>query len=324
MAGRAPPLVFGEALVDAFPEALIPGGAPFNVACHLAALDLEPLLLSRIGADAGGAQLQAAAKRHGLRLDGVQHQPLLGTARVLVHEYPDGHVFEIPADLAFDHIDAGAALAAVATRLPPPDAGWLYHGTLALRSETSRAALAAVRSSRPFRVFVDLNWREAGPTPAQILPLLHDIDVLKLSETELTLLLGWLQVPAPSQARPQVGSHHPALAALAERTGARWILVTHGGDGAAVWSADGLCRASVAAPRAANLVDTVGAGDAFSARMLAALVCGQCAHHALASAVAFASASVGWRGAVPDDLSVYDGLLHPAARPPSSDPSAAA
>lgn len=322
MAGLVRPLVFGEALVDAFPETLIPGGAPFNVACHLAALGLAPLLLSRIGADAGGDQLRVAASRHGLRLDGVQCEPMLGTARVLVHERPDGHVFEIPVDLAFDHIDANAALAAAAD-LAASDAAWLYHGTLALRSETSRAALAALRGSRRFRVFVDLNWREAGPTPAQILALLHDIDVLKLSEAELTQLLGWLHLPAPSQARPPVGSHHPALAALAERTGARWILVTHGGDGAALWSAEGRCHASVAAPRITSLVDTVGAGDAFSAYMLAALVHGQSAHQALAAAVAFASTSVGWRGAVPDDLGVYDGLLHPAAWPPSSDPSAA-
>ncbi len=323
MACLARPVVFGEALVDAFPEALVAGGAPFNVACHLAALGLSPLLLSRLGADAGGDQLRTVATHAGLGLDGVQHEPRLGTARVLVHERADGHVFEIPADLAFDHIEAGAALAAVAARQPSPDAGWLYHGTLALRSETSRAALAAVRRSRSWRVFVDFNWREAGPTPAQILPLLRDIDVLKLSETELSLLLGWLQIPAPSQVRPPVGSHHAALAALAEYTGARRILVTHGSDGAAVWSADGWCRASVAAPRTVRVLDTVGAGDAFSARMLAALVGGQSAQHALASAVAFASASVGWRGAVPDDLGVYDGLLHPALSPPSSDPSAA-
>ncbi|MDE1895217.1 MAG: hypothetical protein KGH90_12910 [Xanthomonadaceae bacterium] len=323
MAGQVPPLIFGEALVDAFPNALIPGGAPFNVACHLAALGLQPLLLSRIGADAGGARLRAAATRCGLRLDGIQHEDVLGTARVLVHERADGHAFEIPADLAFDHIEAAGALAAVDAALAATPAGWLYHGTLALRSEVSRAALAAVRGSRPFRVFVDLNWREAGPTPAQILSLLHDIEVLKLSEAELSLLLGWLQLPAPSEARPEVGAGHPSLAALAERTGARWILVTHGGDGAALWSADGQCRASVAAPVASCLVDTVGAGDAFSARMLAALLRGQPAGQALAAAVAFASASVGWRGAVPEDLSVYDGLLPPAAAPPSPHPSAA-
>jgi len=319
MGGLAPPVVFGEALVDAFPEALIPGGAPFNVAGHLAALGLTPLLLSRIGADAGGARLRAAAQRYGLRLDGVQSETLLGTARVLVHEHADGHVFEIPAELAFDHIEAGAALAAVAARLPQPSASWLYHGTLALRSETSRAALAAVRGSQRFRVFVDLNWREAGPTPAQTLSLLHDIEVLKLSETELSLVLGWLQIPAPSPTRPPVGSYHPALAALAGRTGARWILVTHGGGGAVVWNAAGLCTASEAAPLAPHIVDTVGAGDAFSARMLAALVCGQSADQALAAAVTFASASVHWRGAVPDDLSVYDGLLDTAALPPPAD-----
>ncbi|MCW8809220.1 MAG: PfkB family carbohydrate kinase [Rhodanobacter sp.] len=321
MAASASPVLFGEALVDAFPDALVPGGAPFNVACHLSVQGLAPLLLSRIGDDDAGTRLRAGASHCGLTLQGVQMEPVLGTARVIVHEQEHGHAFEIPAELAFDHIDAAAAVAAVSS-LAPTATDWLYHGTLALRAPASRAALVAVRASRAFRVFVDLNWREAGPPPAQILSSLQGIEVLKLSEAELSRLLGWLQLPAPPETRPLAGTRHPSLATLIRHTAARSILVTHGGDGAAIWNAEGVCSASMSAPTPPRMVDTVGAGDAFSARMLAALVRGQTAEDALAGAVAFASASCGWRGAIPADLGAYDTVSLAAAAPHPADPMA--
>lgn len=320
MSAASTPIVFGEALVDAFADALIPGGAPFNVACHLAVFGLAPLLLSRIGKDAAGRQLEAAARHCGLALEGVQTDTRWGTPRVLVCERDGRHSFRIPAELAFDHLDADAATRAVVSRLTPGTEGWLYHGTLALRAAATRRALAAVRDSGEWRVFVDLNWREAGPSPTQILSRLHGIEVLKLSEAELTRVLGWLQLAPPSEARPDEGSMHSSLAALAEHTGARWILVTHGGEGAALWDGAGRCHASIAATAPTRLVDTVGAGDAFSACMLAALLRGKDAAEALVDAVAFASASCGWRGAIPTDRRAYE-FSAAATTAPCSSPS---
>lgn len=299
------PVVFGEALVDAFVETLVPGGAPFNVACHLAAFGMAPLLLSRIGNDAAGIQLKVAARHCGLLLDGVQIDATMGTPQVLVREEHGQHSFHIPDELAFDHLNAEAAASAVASRLPQDTGSWLYHGTLALRAPTARHALATVRAARDWNVFVDLNWRDSGPSAAEILSLLHDVDILKLSETELATVLGWLKLPVPALSRPQAGSIHASLAILSQRTGARWILVTYGSDGAACWDSTGRCHASIAANAPARLVDTVGAGDAFSACILATLLRGRDMHDALRHAVAFASASCGWRGAIPQDLRIY-------------------
>ena len=293
------PLVFGEALVDAFADGMVPGGAPFNVACHLAALGLSPILLSRLGDDAAGTVLRDAAARCGLSLDNAQADR--ASARVRVHEGPAGHAFEIPDDQAFDRIDADAAVSAAGQTA---EGSWLYFGTLALRAAASRQALAAVRAARRHRAYVDLNWRAAGPAPADILDLLHDIAVLKLSEEELARLLGWLG-HAGSWGMPAVGDHDDSIAALCERTGAGTLLVTHGAAGAAAWDARGRCTARVEAPALASLVDTVGAGDAFSGMMLAGLARGHAPEDMLGHAVAFASASCGWRGALPDDPAVY-------------------
>jgi fructokinase len=81
--------------------------------------------------------------------------------------------------------------------------------------------------------------------------------------------------------------------------------VTHGGEGAVAWDAGGHCVARAPAPPLARIVDTVGAGDAFSGMMLAGLTQGEAAEAVLDRAVAFASASCGWRGALPADPAVY-------------------
>jgi len=295
----AVPIVFGEALVDAFADALVPGGAPFNVACHLAALGLRPLLITRLGADAGGRLLEASAQRCGLSLRGAQRER--HTARVEVRESAAGHLFEIPPGQAFDRIEAIPAVQATAGLGEPR---WLYFGTLALRGETSRHALAALRASAPHRAFVDLNWREAGPSPALILDALQDIEVLKLSDAELLRVLDWLGLPAV-RGVPQPGEQQAAIGRLCAQLGVRQLLVSHGADGAAAWDAHGCCSARAAAPPLPRLVDTVGAGDAFSAMLLAGLLRGRAPAAMLGQAVAFASLSCGWRGALPAQADLY-------------------
>lgn len=300
IASVATPIVFGEALVDVFGDLLKPGGAPFNVACHLAALGLAPLMITRIGMDDAGALLHNTAARFGLSMQAAQSESL--SARVEVRESDGGHVFEIPAGQAFDHIEANHALQAASVIGDP---GWLYFGTLALREPTTRAALAALRASRPYRVFVDLNWREAGPEPEVILEVLRDVEILKLSDAELGQLLPWLGL-TDSPAIPVLGEQRSAMATLCRRVGARHILVSHGAEGAAAWDAGGCCVARVQSPPMPWLRDTVGAGDAFSALMFAGLLMDHPVASTLEHAVAFASLSCGWRGALPEATGLYD------------------
>ncbi len=125
-----PIALFGEAVLDAAPSGTTPGGAPFNVACHLGRLGFEARLLTRVGADAGGREILRAIRACGLPRSGVQVDPRVATRRASASATaPHGPSFEIPARQAFDAIDARAARAAFVRARP----GLLYFGTLAQR-----------------------------------------------------------------------------------------------------------------------------------------------------------------------------------------------
>ena len=71
-------LLFGEILIDRFPDREVLGGAPFNVARHLHAFGCTPVLITRVGQDAAGARLlqtlkSAGMTTHGVQLDFVHH-----------------------------------------------------------------------------------------------------------------------------------------------------------------------------------------------------------------------------------------------------------
>jgi fructokinase len=304
-------IVFGEALVDAFHDSLVPGGAPFNVACHLAGLGFHPRLISRIGNDEAAQKLRVMAQRVNLDLSTVQVDRLRGTGRVNVLEGPHGHVFQIDRDQAYDHIDAEDALSNALDYTALDDARnastWLYFGTLALRSADNRASLAAVRRSVKHRAFVDLNWRAAGTTCEQALAAMDNIAVLKVSAEELAQVLRWLgHSNARAGSMPSMGEFREEQQALMLALGLDDLLVTYGADGAAAWAASGICAARVPAVAVSVLQDTVGAGDAFSAMALACLMQGLSIEQLLSRAVAFAAAVCGERGALPQRAHFYD------------------
>jgi fructokinase len=290
-------VVFGEMLVDQFASGPVVGGAPFNVARHLAALGLAPLMISAIGDDAPGQRLEAELARHGLRDVGVQRRGDLPTGVVDVTLSDDGHRFHILEHVAWDAIEGDQALAAMRDGEGPTSPCWLYHGTLALRAPVSRSAARRLIQHAPDRRFVDLNWR-AGQLDSDIaLEVARGARVLKVNDAELELVCAWLQVhPRGLEAQARV-----AQAAL----GVPLLLVTRGELGAVAFDARGEVLAEAPAPPVTRMIDTVGAGDAFSAVMLAGLARGWPLPICLRRATALASRICEVRGAVPESLDAY-------------------
>lgn len=277
-------LLLGEALVDRLPTGPVAAGAPLNAARHLRHLGCAPLLISRIGADdEAGRRVEAAMAAAALSRVGLQHDALHATGVVDVHLQPGGgHRFEIAADAAWDHLDRAAALGPLAAVKPQ----LLYFGTLAQRHPVSRAAIRAVLAACAAPRFLDLNLRDGVDERLAIesLELAHWI---KVNDEELAQLLRWTGL-----------ADAPALIA---RFGLLRLIVTRGAAGYQSFDAAGRVDAQGEGEAIAQLVDTVGAGDAFSACLLAAHLHGKAWGSALALANRFAAAICGQAGASPSD-----------------------
>ena len=88
-------VVFGEALVDDYVSEQVVGGAPFNVARHLAAFMAPQLMITRIGSDKNGAVVRAEFERFAMSEAGLQVDPMEETGRVVVERRQKAHRFVI-------------------------------------------------------------------------------------------------------------------------------------------------------------------------------------------------------------------------------------
>lgn len=288
-AARERVTVFGETLVDEFPDRSVLGGAPFNVAYHLKHLGLEPLLITRVGCDQNGDRLFGAIEAAGMDTRGVERDPVRPTGRVVVSFDDGGHRFEIVEDQAYDAIDPIEAAAVV--RAAPPLV--VYFGTLAQRREASRAALDAVLEATGGTRWLDINLRAPFDGTDVIARSLEMADHLKLNDDELGIVAERLELTASD---PDVHA-----AALIERFDLRSVTVTCGARGA--WSLDsGGNRARVEGrPLDGPLVDTVGAGDGFAAVLISGFLRDWTQQQTLERADAFARRLCLIRGAIPDE-----------------------
>ncbi len=248
----------GEVLWD-----LLPGGKQFGGACanftyHAQTLGAEAWLVSRVGDDPLGHEILERLSGMGLRADGVTVDPCAPTGTVSVELSRDGQPkFTIRENVAWDHIvPTHAAKEAVAR------ADAVCFGSLAQRSEASRETIRSlVTSTRPeaLRIF-DVNLRQPFYTLEIIESSLRLANVLKINDEELPVLAGFFGLR---------GSPTEQLAQLALRYHLRMVALTRGARGSLLY-ADG--RTSDHPGSSATVVDTVGAGDAFTAALTMGLL----------------------------------------------------
>ena len=300
--GAACVAVLGEALVDVYADGTqVPGGAPFNVARWLAAFGVPALFITRLGqGDAAAAVLRAEMARFGLARHGVQDDPAhpTGVVQVLPALPPaQGHRFEIASNSAWDHIEASAALPLLQAAAP----GALCFGSLALRHADSRAAIAQCVSATNALRMLDLNLREVPGLRALAEQALQLADWVKANDEELHTLLAWFVCGGSPVPAPGTAEHQQALQALSQRFGIQRWVITCGAQGWFTTSSDGRIDAEGSAVPVPRVQDTVGAGDAFTATVLAGHAHGWPLAQSLAAANRLAAAVCTWRGALPAD-----------------------
>ncbi|MBU1234916.1 MAG: carbohydrate kinase [Proteobacteria bacterium] len=284
------PIIFGEVLFDRFPDGtVILGGAPFNVAWHLQAFGLAPLFISRVGADSLGAEVRSAMQEWDMDLSGLQTDTHHPTGVVDVSFRQGEPHYNIVPDSAWDHISH--------QELPPlPADGLLYHGSLALRQSVSRTTWQWLKEESGMSCFIDINLREPWWNRESIGQLLAGVHWLKINGDELAQIV------------PQVSDTTSRIRHLFDTLPLAWLVVTQGEAGALAVSVQGE-RLQVRPELAAQVLDTVGAGDAFSSILILGLLKGWPMEQTLRNAQHFAGAVVGLRGATSRDHDFYQTFI---------------
>lgn len=289
---RGRPVIYGEVLFDRFEDGTaVLGGAPFNVAWHLQGLGLSPVFISRVGQDADGEHILRTMAAWGMDTRGVQVDPQRPTGAVRITLQDGQPTFDILPEQAYDYIDTQGVREALAGET----CALLYHGTLITRAAVSRSTLfgAARTADRP--VFVDVNLRPPWWDLDTLHQALNGARWAKLNEHELAAALA-RETLAPD-------AIEEAAHSLSTRAGLELLVVTMGEAGACVVDDNGMaCGEPVPVT---ELMDTVGAGDAFSAVSILGLLQGWSHERILARALGFASAVCAIRGATTTDVGLY-------------------
>jgi fructokinase len=286
-------ILFGEVLADIFPDRTVLGGAPFNVAFHLKAFGLNPVLITRLGDDSLRNKVLETMSKNGMETLGLQYDKNYQTGRVLVHVDDSGHRFEILPLQAYDFIHP--AVVRMATLSVKP--AMVYFGTLAQRSDTSRMALKILLRSTGAAKFLDINLREPWYNEKTLRQSLRYADIVKLNTEELVVLVEMFELPGN---KPQ-----DMILELMNQFELEQVVVTCGVEGAWHMNRAGKIVDARENRRITTLVDTVGAGDGFAAVCILGTLRQWPVAKTMERANTFAAAICEIRGAIPDHADFY-------------------
>jgi fructokinase len=251
-------LALGEILWDLLPAGKQLGGAPANFAYHAAQLGADAKIVSAVGDDDLGHEV--LQRLRALRLDTtyIATDPDHPTGTVSVSLDSSGiPTYTIHQKVTWDFIPTTHALRAIAAR-----ADCVCFGSLAQRSPVSRDTIRDLVSRTPpqtLRIF-DINLRQHYYDRDIIEHSLALANVLKINDTEIRELSGIFGCQIDNLLDKLFVRDHLDLIAL-----------TRGAGGSILYAKDGTKVEHPGYP-ATPLIDTVGAGDAFTAALAMGLL----------------------------------------------------
>lgn len=248
----------GELLWDVLSDSEQLGGAPINFAYHVSALGAEAVAISTIGNDSRGKSALKELQSRGVNTSFIS----------VLEQFPTGYVtakvdnkgiatYEFPDDVAWDHLAINLAAQQCNAELKA-----ICFGTLAQRSDSARLTIQRyleTTSAKTVKV-CDLNLRQNFYSRTTIETSLRLSTVLKLNDDELTFVSSLFLLD---------GAEHEKLEALRKHFDLELVILTKGSDGSILITEDEISRHQGIAT---DIVDTIGAGDSFTAAVVTGLL----------------------------------------------------
>lgn len=277
----------GELLFDVFPDEKKLGGAPVNFAYHVAREGIESLAVSAVGNDADGDDIMRILKEKNVCCDVARVDFPTGLVKVTL----DGKgvpSFEICEDVAWDKIPLSDKLIDAASNCRA-----FCFGTLAQRDAVSCATINRLLEVVPHDsgalVIYDINLRQHFYSKKIVEDSLRKCNVLKINDDEFALVAPMLGFPADDF---EMGSRW-----LMQEYDLKMVVLTCGEHGSWIYTAE---DTSFMETPQVDVVDTVGAGDSFTAALCASLLKGHPVRQAHRRAVAVSAFVCTKAGAMPD------------------------
>lgn len=249
----------GEVLWDMLPEGKQLGGAPANFTYHAQSLGARGALVSAVGDDPLGREILEQLNVNGVDTRYVNVDPAHPTGTVSVTLDGDGvPSYVIHEQVAWDYLPFSPECNALAA-----EADAICFGTLGSRNPHSRECIRLfLEAAMPgcLRVF-DVNLRQAYYSHDLLVDLLERTELLKLNEDELPVISDLLNISGSTKERMEAVLKRFALDAVA---------LTRGARGSVILTPDEMAVHQGA--HVENMVDTVGAGDSFTAMVVTGLL----------------------------------------------------
>ncbi|OEU67093.1 MAG: carbohydrate kinase [Desulfovibrio sp. S3730MH75] len=250
----------GEILWDVLADSEEIGGAPINFAYHAGILGADSIAISTIGNDERGKRAIKELTGRGLNLEtvSIDHEHATGFVEATIDTKGVAH-YNFPDNIAWDYLTLNDKALSLA---PKVDA--VCFGTLAQRSEKSRAAIHAFLEEAPQALKVyDMNLRQHFYSEEVIRLSLEKAHVLKLNDDEIRTVAPMFNLS---------GSEHNMLSELHNKFDLKYSVLTRGGNGSLLMGDEKVVESS--GVKVQNMQDTIGAGDSFTASTIIGLLQG--------------------------------------------------
>ena len=287
-------LVVGKILFDVFEKEKQLGGAPFNFAYHPKNFGFPVRYISRIGNDTHGKEILNILEHHHFNIDDIQIDDKYDTGTVIVQLSSSGNpTFHINTDVAYDYINYLPKEHSILIDM----ADFIYFGTLVQRSKQGFENIQRfMENRRPDTVcFYDINLRPDCYSEKVILTSLEHADILKLNTQELDECKKIFRFSKSDDA---------FIHFLMDQYALKIVAITRGDKGSELYTKDGHFQAKL--NRVSSIVDTVGAGDAYSSILAVGIIKGWEPARMLSIASMFASRICENRGAIPESQESYE------------------
>lgn len=283
----------GEALWDMLPDGKKIGGAPANFAYHCGQAGLDSWAVSAIGNDKLGEELveQFDEKKLDYTLEVVDYPT--GTVGVTLDER-GVPVYDIKEGVAWDNIPLTPRLQELAKKTRA-----ICYGSLAQRShvshETLNRFLDIMEAQGDDRYYIfDINLRQNFYTPEILFESMERCNIMKINDEEMIIvsrMFGWPGIDLRDKCWILLGKYNLDI-----------LVLTCGINGSYVFTPG---HVSFLPTPVVEVVDTVGAGDSFSAVFISSYLQGatiEAAHQNAVMASAYVCTQPGAMPPMPERI----------------------